>query len=230
MYINAETATGGGFKNLKTNIFRSFTLSEVLITLAIIGVVSAITIPMVIANIQKQENVEKLKKADSVLRQSILKISVKEGAPVGDFSFMQNDDFFNSFIKEVDTVKVCQGNVLGCFTNNSIKRLNGKNYGKFNRSNSLITNDGIAYGWDSRYCSGKGITVEDQENCIGRFIIDINGERSPNQFGIDVFFFTVVDKKGIVPAGSGNNSSDCSRKSDGIMCAAKVLQEGRISY
>ncbi|MBE7707024.1 MAG: prepilin-type N-terminal cleavage/methylation domain-containing protein, partial [Cyanobacteria bacterium SIG30] len=42
--------TGGGNNRLK-----AFTLAEVLITLAIIGVVAALTIPSVVTNYQNQE-------------------------------------------------------------------------------------------------------------------------------------------------------------------------------
>ncbi len=50
---------------------KGFTLAEVLITLAIVGVVSAITIPSVIANANQQEYKTGLRKAISVLNSSI---------------------------------------------------------------------------------------------------------------------------------------------------------------
>lgn len=50
---------------------RAFTLAEVLITLAIIGIVAAITIPSVIANYQQQEFKTGLRKAVSVLNEAI---------------------------------------------------------------------------------------------------------------------------------------------------------------
>ena len=50
---------------------KAFTLAEVLITLAIIGVVAAITIPSVIANAQQQEFKTGLRKAVSVLNEAI---------------------------------------------------------------------------------------------------------------------------------------------------------------
>ena len=51
--------------------FRGFTLAEVLITLAIIGVVAAISIPSVISNSQQQEFKTGLRKAVSVLNSAI---------------------------------------------------------------------------------------------------------------------------------------------------------------
>ncbi len=56
---------------MKYNKENGFTLAEVLITLAIIGVVAAITVPSVISNSQQQEFKTGLKKAVSVLNSAI---------------------------------------------------------------------------------------------------------------------------------------------------------------
>jgi len=46
-----------------------FTLAEVLITLVLIGVVTALTIPNIIHNYEKQATIEKLKKAYGIFYQ-----------------------------------------------------------------------------------------------------------------------------------------------------------------
>ncbi len=213
------------FKKFK----KAFTLAEVLITLVIIGVVAAITVPSIQQSTNREETVARVKKAHSTLAQSIMRMSVESGYPVGDFSYMEGDDFFDNFAMIVNTAKICKGSDRGCFSDKS-NQLNGTFWAGYNRQNSLITADGVAYGWDVKYCDGKGLTPEDQSNCIGRFIVDVNGGKTPNRFGYDIFFFTVVDKKGIVPAGAGNDSADCKRGGSGITCAAKILREGKITY
>ena len=63
-----------GIKKLMKEVFMSkkaFTLAEVLITLMIIGIVAALTIPSVISNYQQQEFKTGLKKAVSVLNEAI---------------------------------------------------------------------------------------------------------------------------------------------------------------
>ena len=50
---------------------RGFTLAEVLITITIIGVVAALTIPTLITNYQKQETIVKLKKIYAVMNQAL---------------------------------------------------------------------------------------------------------------------------------------------------------------
>ncbi len=188
--------------------------------------------PSISQSTKRKEYVTKLEKAHSVLKQAVIKIAIDEGYPVSDFSFMKEDDFFSSFAKNINTLKICTQEDEGCFTSSYIRTLAGENWSKYDRENSLITLDGIAYGWSLKYCDSEnsGFSAEDIPNCIGRFIVDINGERNPNKFGYDVYFFAVVDGKGIVPAGSGNNSAGCKRGGIGGDCAAKVLAEGEINY
>ena len=58
---------------------KGFTLAEVLITLAIIGVIAALTIPGVIVNTQQSEYKTGLKKAVSVLNSAIQANIANEG-------------------------------------------------------------------------------------------------------------------------------------------------------
>lgn len=50
---------------------KAFTLAEILITLGIIGVVAAMTMPVLIENYKKKQTVTQLKKIYSALQQSI---------------------------------------------------------------------------------------------------------------------------------------------------------------
>ena len=54
----------------KKNFFFAFTLAEVLITLGIIGVVAAMTMPSLIQNHRKTVVISKLKKMSSTLSQA----------------------------------------------------------------------------------------------------------------------------------------------------------------
>ena len=66
----------------KDKRFKSaFTLAEVLITLVIIGVIAALTVPTLIQNTQKQEYVTALKKAYSTLSQATQQIIAENGSP-----------------------------------------------------------------------------------------------------------------------------------------------------
>ena len=87
---------------------RGFTLSEVLITLAIIGIVAALTIPSVISNYQQQEFKTGLKKAVSVLNEAIQTNIAQDGETP-----YENGDLFNylqkhmSILKSMEMVTIC---------------------------------------------------------------------------------------------------------------------------
>ena len=75
-----------------------FTLSEVLITLGIIGIVAAITIPGLIAKYQKEAAVNKLKRSISILNQAY-KLSYDD---VGELDAQETKDmdsltYFNTY-------------------------------------------------------------------------------------------------------------------------------------
>ena len=80
---------------------KGFTLAEVLITLAIIGVVAAIAIPSVISNSQQQEYKTGLKKAVSVLNSAITMNMAIDGESPYD-----NKDLFNYLQRHMSVIKV----------------------------------------------------------------------------------------------------------------------------
>ncbi len=76
----------------------AFTLAEVLITLGIIGVVSAMTMPTLIANYQKQVTVNKIKKFYTNINQVIAQAQVDNGE-FSSWSYENSEDFYNKYIK-----------------------------------------------------------------------------------------------------------------------------------
>ena len=65
--------------NTPTKIKSAFTLAETLITLGIIGIVAAITIPNLIHTYQEKQTVAKLKETYSILQQAIRTAEENEG-------------------------------------------------------------------------------------------------------------------------------------------------------
>lgn len=70
-----------------------FTLAEVLITLAIVGVVAAMTIPTMVANYQKTQYVTQLKAVYSQLSQAMQQLKADEGvSKISDSDMLTYDD------------------------------------------------------------------------------------------------------------------------------------------
>ena len=216
-----------------SNSKKGFTLAEVLITLVIVGVVAAMTIPTLINNTKKQEYVAGLKKANSVLSQALYKMTENNGYPVGDYSYLNAGNFIDEFSKVVNVTKKCD-TFAECFDKNNSGDTNNYKYlhnGKANAisgAKSLITSDWQMFSFA---VPGNiyGLSQDDKDNTIGRIVVDINGGKNPNQYGFDLFFFYLVEHKGIVPAGS-YSTSDCTKSGEGVTCAARVLKENAINY
>ncbi len=130
---------------------KAFTLAEVLITLAIIGVVAAISIPSVISNSQQQEFKTGLRKAVSVLNSAITMNMALDGETPYD-----NANLFGFLMKHMAIVE-------------STSRLKEKFYVKFNESHAyyvgntaFYTTDGMRY--ELRYGDGSATTMPLYEN------------------------------------------------------------------
>lgn len=220
----------------KNNMKRAFTLAEVLITLAIIGVVAAITIPSLNNNINKQDTVAKVKKAYSVLSQATEAIKAECGGKIQNcITNPDADDNDNVTRQEVADLykaklqlnKECPtATDEGCFGNVVYKYLN--NTANFNYATaswmknarfSLVDGTSVVFDWNGEtYSPGVLYHID----------IDINGIKSPNQWGKDLFAFYYDSKSNTIrPLGIASN---CKQTSAGTDCAAKVLQDSEINY
>ena len=117
-----------------TRNYNAFTLAEVLITLVIVGVIAAMTIPTLINKTNKQEYVSRLKKTYSTLSQATNRIIAEEGTPkasVGGWA-TSPEAVYKLYRKYLRVSKDC-GSGTECFEkmitgNGFYKILNGTNY------------------------------------------------------------------------------------------------------
>ena len=78
---------------------RAFTLAEVLITLGIIGVVAAMTIPSLMTTFQKRETVSKLKSTYSIISQAI-KLSENDNGELETWDYtLNNEQWVDTYLK-----------------------------------------------------------------------------------------------------------------------------------
>ena len=215
--------------------YDAFTLAEVLITLVIVGVIAAMTIPTLMNNTNKQEYVSRLKKAYSTLSQATNRIIAEEGMPRGDIGgwATSTTNVYNLYLKHLSTAKAC-GNGTECM-NHQIYSFYGTPYNlSFNIANNnykrFALADGVqvAVGDIKTSCDWH---IEGLDVC-GRIFVDVNGEKGPNKLGFDVYQFFLDANKFLYPAGcsSGANCLGGSADEKGVYCACKVLREGAINY
>jgi len=204
-----------------------FTLAEVLITLGIIGVVAALTLPQLVANYQKQVTVNKLKVAYSILYQ-VVEESKKDNGDLSTWSLsLTNDEFANRYI---------------------LPYLKGwSKYDKYYRVSRFAStpNSGLTFNWGRKlYALSNGMVIFPNNDCgqILQIVVDINGNAKPNMMGKDVFIFSISKYKNILtPYGNhsnvvrskstllGTGPHGCSRTGDqysGEFCSALIMLEG----
>ena len=106
----------------------AFTLAEALITLSIIGIIAAITLPEILHKVKKAEMETRLKKTYSVLSQAFLMSVAKDGYLITDDFTDKNDEemkeWFEYYMKPyLQIEKVCY-NETGCWHEGKTKTLN----------------------------------------------------------------------------------------------------------
>jgi competence protein ComGC len=231
--------------NLKK--FVAFTLAEVLITLGIIGVVSAMTIPTLMSKYNKKVIETKLKEDYSIIQQVIksniandtdIDMTVKDGSPEMLKSFWET--YFAPYMKYSQLCVEKEG----CWqSSGSAKSLSGSIASSDRKGigigGSIITirlNNGTNICMDAwakaDMATNFGIDTTDSAGIS--IYIDANGDNQPNRIGKDIYILTYTQEFGIVPAGYSKTNAelenDCSTTSSGSLsgysCLVKVKNSG----
>ena len=233
---------------------KAFTMAEVLITLGIIGIVAAMTLPTLIKNHQRKETEARLKKAYSTISQAFMAAQAKHGE-VKDWPEWDNAEYIlEYYIKpELKGAKVFPSSSE---TASNLMCFEGEFVGSYINGNK----DSTQYGWmDNVYISSPflkndtasiklmdgtciGLNSNKNKNYPKQLFIDTNGSsQGPNIAGYDLFFFVVVENN-IKPVGynwtsyaltDASKTHACNPKSPagGMVCAAKVMSDSwKIKY
>ena len=209
---------------------KAFTLAEVLITLGIIGVVAALTLPAVIQNYQKRSLEVATKKFYSVITQAVKQYMTDEGIDdlrgsslsVSDddseeIELAKTDEFFKKYLN----AQICED---GCFADNYKKQ-----------SGDISMDVGISSEWEGpigRYLLPDGMVVDaygyffGDRSSPGVLYVDVNGKKGPNKIGYDlwsmsVFYDGVIDEGALTP--------ECRKKGDCIWDTPKGARDRRFN-
>lgn len=227
----------------------AFTLAEVLITLGIVGVIAVLTIPILINKYQNQVYLESLKKSYSTLQNAHLRLIDEQGDPKNWILYhyaVDKDDTKNKQIAE-SYARYLIGKYCGyagssgrtaCINldnSTSFKVLNGENAtGKVWYANTGFYHCTYQYNLSS----GGSIAILFAQNPAGGvfwqlinkkirilYILDVNGNKKPNQVGRDIYYFTLNNNENnIVPYYNG--TSDCKKDEFGYSCANDIINNG----
>ena len=181
----------------------AFTLAEVLITLGIIGVVAAMTMPTLINNINKKHWITGYKKAFSELSQIHQLLNSETGG-----SYMAECNDFddvclkNLFAEKMKVVEYCKETVPNKCQESSTY-LNGKTRG-INQSTevndpwpTIVTASGysVKFRFHGNDCSEFIEGYSQKLPTCGWMQIDVNGLKRPNVVGKDIYFLNIFKNK-----------------------------------
>lgn len=212
----------------------AFTLAEVLVTLGIIGVVAALTLPSLIQNYKIHVYVSKLNKFYSVISNAYIRAKQDNGDINGwnlvnsESSTKDEEDFLYYLLPYMNVMKFCGKNEKGCFPDAFYKsigsyafnlNLNSKNW----YSNAILS-DGISISslTNSALCENTGAVC-----ALVR--VDVNGGASPNTLGIDLHTFAVYEDR-ILPAGLRGVLDSQMYIDRGDACTAQVIYGKNMDY
>ena len=164
-------------KTDKNSNSSAFTLAEVLITLGIIGVVAAMTIPTLMKTFQDMQYKTAYKKAYSILSQAFMKAT--SDGDIGDLtggnSSIGGEANFQALKKQFAIAKDCNNNNLSeCWDTT----------GETFRSDVITSNipafiDNSGFAWKLRAFDSSGLAPA--------VLVDTNGSKKPNKYGQDRF-------------------------------------------
>lgn len=217
-----------------TKVKFAFTLAEVLITLGIIGIVAAITIPTLSQKLYEKRTVTQLRAVQSILAQAIKAAEAEDGEVEGwglkqDRSKEDAELIAEKLRKHMKVAHDCgtEPDTNGfCFPNTTYTYLNGNkspNYANLDYYYKIVLNNGASIFIQSY------LDNPDNDEGYINFNVDVNGPKPPNTVGKDLFDFNY--SKGSVRPNGAPGSEDygnCDKKKSGWGCAYYVLQTGKL--
>jgi len=196
------------FKTIKTG----FTLAEVLITLAVIGVIAALTIPLIINSIEDHQYNVDVKDVYSILSRAIMSIQTNNAGVVnigGGDTTVNSQLLRNDFSTSINFIKLDKASNIfpAYYSNYKGSEIEAASMGISHDRAAAIDSHGYYYYFFSYVdCTGGPGTA------CGGITVDINGSKKPNMIGKDLHKFWITKENGIYyvkPRGIDGDSRFC---------------------
>ena len=212
----------------------AFTLAEVLITLGIIGVVAAMTMPSLITAKQEKATISTIKKNYSIFANALL-MAQNDNGELYTWGITKDADGLNlvssnlkPYLKIIEDCGVGEKSDCAPGDNGKFKDLAGNKRNESFSSDDYYTfrlNDGTAVA----LIIGNACNNLDT-NCV-EFYIDTNGKKYPNTLGKDIFYFAGYGSGKLIPAGLGHSSSEAGWAArEGWYATAWAMYKENLDY
>ena len=204
--------------------FKGFTLAEVLVTLGIIGVVSAMTVPTLMQNYQRQSYVTQLHKTYNEVSQALLRYQTDRNALNLTEAGLSSQTAWDAMVAQYfKTVQKCDNSLTPCFpATTSYKKMSG-----------VALNSNV-YNIETSYVLASGASVRFyyavNGNRICFLMVDVNGFKKPNILGRDLFSFVITPSTGVTVNFGVNKISREEALSDKLHMCSKSKSAGNSGY
>ena len=206
-----------------------FTLAEILLAMALVGVIAAMTVPTFVTNTRNKANASRLATMVSALNTGYTSMMVAEAA-----QDLVDTPYYLKFSNSEGKEAIAE---LAKYVKISAKD-----------SNVAITESGAEVTFEYKdiedlsedLAKENGIAVV---GTVGLLKIDVNGEAKPNREGRDIFQFCIGKDGNLYPTGGkmysllvdkvstntwSNEESDynCDKGTMSLGCTARLIEEG----
>ena len=214
----------------------AFTLAEVLITLGIIGVVAAMTMPSLITAKQEKATISTIKKNYSIFANALL-MAQNDNGELYTWGITKDADGLNlvssnlkPYLKIIEDCGVGEKSDCAPGDNGKFKDLTGrKRTEDFSSSDyySFRLNDGTAVAIQLKT---KAECISSESSCMN-FYIDTNGKKYPNTLGKDIFYFDGYGNGKLRAAGIDHSPSETGwAAQEGWFTTAWAMYKENLDY
>lgn len=226
---------------------KGYTLLEVLVCIAIVGIVAALTVPSLVNKTSKSTlgatlartfeltqigmtNIIQEANRNSEDGNSVVGLSAIQKKDIGldGEDYIMDDDNYGNLLRGYFDIDEFEGyapanikDYTGADINEAISA--DLNAFRFKKLNSAVI-----------FQKAQNLDNADRDTIVARVIIDANGVAAPNRFGEDVFLFGLTNSGTLIPAGSrqyfdfDNNvavDACADTAGNGLACAARVMAD-----
>ncbi len=237
---------------MKSEAYFGFTTSEMLIAMAIIGIIAAITVPAVVANYQNSSMLAMLKKNYVEMQENLVLLHTDNYNKSFYKSKLVTD--VNGYLDDYYTITTdCGSTAQPCFAN-SYRSIRSATQVPFSCSGqSVLVKGGAAIciiPGQAPVSADEEEDIEAKDAVPAHVYLDVNGTEKPNIGGLDMFSFYIYDfytiddgdedsyigpekiKDGTAEAERNTLfESKCLTSSTGVGCFGKILNDDwKINY